>query len=310
MRSIDITIRWPARSRVIQAPASALSARFILHNASVSGTDVTLIVHRDETMEPYEHTYTFPEAVTTGEHPLEIMFYGNASADGAIVATGGGNVAPNPSGMLPDVSLVGQVASVTVLPGQIVTTGTPAALLTEVRDTTGAVMALSAESFFWRVVSGETAVRFENNKAVVIRPGIAQIAVTVDGVNSPAQTISARSTISMDISPREVTLAPGSSATFNANVSSLSAEPTGVVWSVVEGAAGGTIDMAGHYSAPVMVGTYHVRATSIYDPERYVEASIIVATGGVVVGGEFPGTGGVGAGGDFPETGGVGVEVR
>ena len=63
------------------------------------------------------------------------------------------------------------------------------------------------------------------------------------------------------IEPAEVHLAPGATAVFRPNLN----YPKGrnylrppVVWSVQEGAAGGSVDVMGHYTAPPTVGIYHV----------------------------------------------------
>ena len=65
------------------------------------------------------------------------------------------------------------------------------------------------------------------------------------------------------IEPAEVQLAPGSMAIFRPSLN----YPKGVnylrppvKWSVQEGAAGGTVDAMGHYTAPANAGTYHVVA--------------------------------------------------
>ena len=46
-----------------------------------------------------------------------------------------------------------------------------------------------------------------------------------------------------------------------------------VTWSVVE-ASGGSIDSAGHYTAPAFIGTYHVKAALVDDPS--VSATVAV----------------------------------
>jgi hypothetical protein len=46
-----------------------------------------------------------------------------------------------------------------------------------------------------------------------------------------------------------------------------------VTWSVLEGAAGGTITAAGFYTAPDHLGTYHVVASSATDRSKTVTAT-------------------------------------
>ena len=65
-------------------------------------------------------------------------------------------------------------------------------------------------------------------------------------------------------STSSVVLAPGATFTFTATVSGASSgQSTSVSWTVQEGAAGGTIDANGKYTAPSTEGTYHVIATSV-----------------------------------------------
>jgi hypothetical protein len=78
-----------------------------------------------------------------------------------------------------------------------------------------------------------------------------------------------------------ITLSPGSAnldacqaASFGALVTGSS--NTGIVWSVQEGAAGGTITAGGAYTAPAAAGTYHVVATSSADATRSVAGAVTV----------------------------------
>ncbi len=68
---------------------------------------------------------------------------------------------------------------------------------------------------------------------------------------------------SLTLSPKTVTLAPGATQSFSAQINY---EPDGprfprqpVTWTVVE-AGGGEITRTGLYTAPSSVGTYHVKA--------------------------------------------------
>lgn len=63
------------------------------------------------------------------------------------------------------------------------------------------------------------------------------------------------------VEPTAIELAPGATATFRPNLN----YPKGVnylrppvKWSVQEGAAGGTVDVMGRYTAPSAPGAYHV----------------------------------------------------
>jgi hypothetical protein len=55
------------------------------------------------------------------------------------------------------------------------------------------------------------------------------------------------------------------------------------VWSVQEGATGGTIDANGRYTAPATSGTVHIRATSVVDPTAVSTATADVQQVGVFI---------------------------
>jgi hypothetical protein len=78
----------------------------------------------------------------------------------------------------------------------------------------------------------------------------------------------------------------------------------GVTWSVREGPSGGAITALGAYTAPQSAGTYHVVATSLADPTRTAEGSVVVAAERVLGVAVKPGTGNVAANGalDFTAT--------
>jgi Putative Ig domain len=84
--------------------------------------------------------------------------------------------------------------------------------------------------------------------------------------------------ISVTVSPRAATVAPGGSTTFSAHVNGASAgQSTAVMWSVQEG-GGGRVDASGKYTAPGSTGTFHVLATSAANPSRTDTATVTVAS--------------------------------
>lgn len=66
-------------------------------------------------------------------------------------------------------------------------------------------------------------------------------------------------TVTVDVQPKDVTVAPGGVVNFSSRVTGTA--DAEVVWAVEE-ANGGTIDAAGVYVAPLATGTYTVSATS------------------------------------------------
>ncbi len=82
------------------------------------------------------------------------------------------------------------------------------------------------------------------------------------------------SMISVSISPESASVATGGSQTFSATVTG--STNTKVIWSVQEGASGGTITSGGVYTASLTPGTYHIVATSQADPNKSAMAAIDV----------------------------------
>lgn len=113
---------------------------------------------------------------------------------------------------------------------------------------------------------------------------------TVRATSSANPAISGTATVSFDrgvpvisvtVTPAAVTVPAGGTATFLATVTGTT--DTGVSWTVVGGAANGTIDGSGVYTAPGTVPNpprVTVRATSLVDGTRSGEAEVTVTAGG------------------------------
>ena len=80
-------------------------------------------------------------------------------------------------------------------------------------------------------------------------------------------------TITVQVLPAEVEVASLATQQFTAEVSGSS---EGVIWSVQEGATGGTIDATGLYTAPEGHGTFHVVASSVEDSKQKAVALVTV----------------------------------
>lgn len=82
--------------------------------------------------------------------------------------------------------------------------------------------------------------------------------------------------IGVQIAPASATVQVGGSLQLVATVTG--ATDTSVRWAVQEGAAGGTVDSTGRYTAPAAMGTYHVTATSQADGTTSASATILVVS--------------------------------
>ncbi|HZP84751.1 MAG TPA: hypothetical protein VFB21_24155 [Chthonomonadaceae bacterium] len=90
------------------------------------------------------------------------------------------------------------------------------------------------------------------------------------GGNNPLPAGSVRLTVT----PNSAVVITGGTKSFTASV--VNTANKAVTWSVQEGAAGGTIDANGNYTAPATQGTYHIIATSQADTSKTVTITVTV----------------------------------
>lgn len=276
---LRFTVSWAARSRIpplppsnINAPASALSVTVIVQAARPDGSDFSVTLNRD-TANPaaYVQEFVSSEALLPGEWQVIIRFFAEPNGGGALVGVAQVTGAIQTDGTgIGNISAQQQaVQSVVVSPGQSVFVGETKELAFSARDTAGGIVAVSPGSVQFRLA--EASDRAQVNAAGVITgaaPGTVRVIAVVDGRESAPQTVAVNShaavTITAPAAPPTVPV--GAGVGFAASVANA---PNGaVVWSVQEGAAGGTIAPNGVYTAPQTAGTYHVIATSVYDPAK------------------------------------------
>jgi large repetitive protein len=89
---------------------------------------------------------------------------------------------------------------------------------------------------------------------------------------SPTRVFAA---VTVTITPSAVNLAENGSQQFTATVTG--ATDTSVTWSVEEGSSGGTVNGSGLYSAPSVLGTFHVVATSNADGTQSAIATVTMS---------------------------------
>jgi len=107
--------------------------------------------------------------------------------------------------------------------------------------------------------------------------------VVATSVADPSKQAAATVTVpaaSLGISPAAATLGPLGVGTFNGQF--IGSVNNGVIWTVIEGPTGGSIDASGNYVAPPGQGTYHVQAKSVADPSLVATATITVVASGFV----------------------------
>ncbi len=130
----------------------------------------------------------------------------------------------------------------------------------------------------WEIQEGESggSITPDGNYTAPATPGIYHV-VAVSLTDPTIQAIAevevvTLPVISVAVEPADLTLPPGGSRLFTAVVSA--SDNPSVTWEVVEGAAGGSVDPGGAYTAPEAPGTYHVVATSVADPTKRAEATV------------------------------------
>ncbi|BDG02290.1 right-handed parallel beta-helix repeat-containing protein [Anaeromyxobacter oryzae] len=93
-------------------------------------------------------------------------------------------------------------------------------------------------------------------------------------VSTITVTAPAPAPVAVAVSPSTATIAGGGTVQLKATVTG--STDLAVTWSVQEGAAGGTVNASGLYTAPLTAGTFHAVATSHADPTRKATATITV----------------------------------
>ena len=119
--------------------------------------------------------------------------------------------------------------------------------------------------------------------ALLSIPVMAQVFVDTGdpmGDVAPAQSKAVSFSVTapvVSIFPSSETLGPNGTRQFVATFNGNNAD---VIWSVREGAAGGTITMTGLYTVPASLGTFHVSATLVADPAQSATAPVSVVASG------------------------------
>ncbi len=265
-------------SWAVQAPGSTSSVRVTLRGAAEDGTDVTILINRTSDNAAYTQQVSFsiPVRVAVGV-TLEVQFYTGADGTGTLIGATTTTVSILADGSgIGTISTARRIARVKVLPNQSVLVGEPTELNFEARDADGALIAVAPGSAVFTVISADTD-RLSivgGTRAVGQRPGSADVTVAVDGIVSAPENITIRSNANIVITPLTVSVNALAEQPFTAQV--IGAPDTSVIWSVREGADGGTISSEGRYTAPAQRGVFHVDAVSVYDGTKTASATVTV----------------------------------
>ncbi len=279
---ISLTIDWPARTRDLNAPSSALSAVVTLEGARPGGGDFVWVIPRRSAPAAYSESYTSTSLATLGVHDVWVSFCALSDGTGSVVGVAVGSVDVGSGMSLGNLTTEGTVAAVRLASGQTVDVGQTKDLAFSCRDKAGDLIVVSPGAAALSIVSGSACLQALTGPAVKgLAPGSADVALTVDGVTSGQQTVAVASDTTVAVTPTSYTMPVGGTHTFAATVTGSTSTNGSVIWSVQEGASGGAVDAAGVYTAPAHRGVYHVVATSVYDTSKSKSATVTVQSGDI-----------------------------
>jgi hypothetical protein len=188
---VSFTLSWAERSRAIQGPSSALSARIVLTGAVSGGGDYAVIVDRHANLAAYTETYTPSAKAKVGTFPLTVRFYSQPNGGGEVIGVATATVTiSSTGGGIGTITTSNTVQTVTVDANQIVLVGAVETPTFSARDGDGALVAVSAGSASWTQVSGsDVGTIVQSGDLTGIKPGTVTVQVSVDGVTSGDGTV-------------------------------------------------------------------------------------------------------------------------
>jgi hypothetical protein len=130
----------------------------------------------------------------------------------------------------------------------------------------------------WSVAEGASGGSIDSSGNYLAPGQMGVYHVTATSAADPNKKATATVTVhpAITLTPASATLNAGQMQSFVATVAG--AANQAVVWSVMEGSSGGSIDQNGVYQAPGTTGTYHVIATSVADATVSASAAITVTS--------------------------------
>lgn len=284
---VRIDISWAARSRAVNAPSSALSAVITLQGAGLDGGDFTFSVNRDADPRAYLREYISSGEAKVGTWLMNVRFFGSPDGAGALVGTAQASATLSTSGALSfTITTTGTIQTVEVVGGQSIRVGETRDLAFTARDSAGNVVVVTPGSAFF-AVTVETNTRLQinpNGSATALRPNLATVTATVDGITSAPANVVITSDAVVTAAPNPAAVSITGTLTFTATVQ-LPGQPApdqAVTWSILD-PNGGAITPAGVYTAPAARGTYRVAATSVYDPTKQAVIPVTVQAGTVPI---------------------------
>lgn len=196
--SAHFDISWPTRTRAMDAPASALSFRFVMSHAGQDGADVIVVGNRPTGTGSSNQTYTLPKIIANSGGSFTVTFYAGAGQTGAVVGTATDTATLTGNQLnIGTINLSGTVKTVTVA-NSTLTIGDPASqLVFTAKDEDSNLMAVSPGSATWRLTDGNAFVSLTTDGlATPVSAGTAHVIAKVDGVDSNSGSVSVQQEVS------------------------------------------------------------------------------------------------------------------
>jgi hypothetical protein len=193
-----VTIDWPTRSRGIDGPSSALSARIVLVDVFGNQPDNTALELRSVNPAAHSESYTLPAKSKLGSYTLLLSFHSGTAEASQEVGVVNVPVKLTANGFVnPDGSPLGQIGfdavikTLTIYPGQIVGVGEIQQLTATPRDAQSNPIVVSPGSISYFLRSGSDSMSISaEGVATGIAVGTGVVYATVDKVQSPDASVS------------------------------------------------------------------------------------------------------------------------
>lgn len=180
-RKVSATILWPQRSKVLNAPSSALSVTFVL--AQTGSPSITWTRNRSADTAAHQEVYESDKSFDPGPYTLTATFFSQADGVGSIVGQATTSVTVTETGAdVGDVAVGTRVFKVTVDPNQSVAVGAEKEITFKALDNKNALIAVSPGSAVLQVVVGTDSASVVENRIKGVALGLTQVKATVDGV--------------------------------------------------------------------------------------------------------------------------------
>jgi hypothetical protein len=193
----SLAIDWAARTRLITAPSSALSAKIVMRNANTDNTDFAWVINREDDLAAFKKTYTSGLPARVGSWSIKVELFSQRNAAGTLVAEGATEAKLVASGQLqnaagqplPGITVDGKVASVRALATNVFENNS-VQLQAEALTALSAIVPVTPGSIRFNQLTGTSKITITpDGIATGVSAGTATVTATVDGKTSVAQTI-------------------------------------------------------------------------------------------------------------------------